>query len=318
MLHELSHCDHMDHSPEFWKLYRQLEKQVIELDWTKSKGYVLGHGDTSQKSYLIQNTLNIPHPPELTISSNLPLPSSPPLNIQQSPTLNIPQSPTLNIPESPTLNIPESPTLNITESPIVNITESPTLKIPESHPLIVPISNDTIQNQEITRNTNKESVSVAYWTCLTCTYHNLINRSKCEICETSRNPPNASINDITNESSLHNIHQSTSDIELTLKNQIDNLVRSATKQEANMALKTIRTILGNILHSPNEIKYKKISLSSKAYQQKIAKYPNAHQILLKAGFEEDKQNSELIFNRKDYGLLWLACALIDSNSTTVN
>eukprot|EP01124_Arcella_intermedia_P002702 TRINITY_DN11474_c0_g2_i2.p1 TRINITY_DN11474_c0_g2~~TRINITY_DN11474_c0_g2_i2.p1 ORF type:complete len:114 (+),score=21.51 TRINITY_DN11474_c0_g2_i2:147-488(+) len=37
MLHELSHNDHMDHSDKFWMLFRQLEKEVDELDWTKSR-----------------------------------------------------------------------------------------------------------------------------------------------------------------------------------------------------------------------------------------------------------------------------------------
>jgi len=284
MLHELSHCDHMDHTDKFWKLFRQLEREVVELDWTKSKGYVLGHGDSStinsREEYSpFQCTLSIPEPSSVI---------------------------------HPTLSTSEPQNLPSFVSPPVNLGTD--ISLPNSS---IPQELQTIQikqpSEEQSDKKKDSSTENNCWICKTCTYLNPLNLNHCDICGVSRTPENQSINDITKESSLLTIHQSTSDIERTLQSEIDKLLKTISKQEAGITLKTIRTILGNILHHPTEDKYKKISLTNKVYQNKIAKYPIAHQILLKAGFEEDKQHSQLIFNRKDYGLIWLACSLIDSN-----
>jgi hypothetical protein len=117
------------------------------------------------------------------------------------------------------------------------------------------------------------------------------------------------IKDVTTEP---NIHQNTSELERTLRSEIESLKRSHSEQEAKTALTTIRTILGNILHNPTEDKYRRIPLTNKQFSQKVAQYPSAREILLKSGFEVDRQTAQLVFKRKDIGLVWLTCSLIDS------
>jgi len=263
MLHELSHCDHMDHSDQFWKLFRQLENEIIQLDWTKSKGYVLGHGD--------------PYGPKIDLSNN-------PTHTSEN-------------------EIPKTLPTIVSEAP----------KSSPEHQTSIPndISNSQHTKESPTTELDKPSANISNWSCEICTLINTSNHIVCEVCGTPKTAAKEPINQITSESSLINLHKSTTDIEMSLKSEIQNLAKGLTKQEASIVLKTIRTILGNILHSPQEEKFKKIAVTSNAYQQKIAKHPNARDILLKAGFEEDKQHSQLIFNRNDYGLVWLACSLID-------
>eukprot|EP01012_Entosiphon_sulcatum_P046234 TRINITY_DN6201_c0_g1_i1.p1 TRINITY_DN6201_c0_g1~~TRINITY_DN6201_c0_g1_i1.p1 ORF type:complete len:455 (-),score=75.30 TRINITY_DN6201_c0_g1_i1:53-1417(-) len=42
MLHELAHCDHDEHDANFHKLNRQLNKEIVSLNWTKVGGQKLG------------------------------------------------------------------------------------------------------------------------------------------------------------------------------------------------------------------------------------------------------------------------------------
>jgi len=41
MLHELTHNQFSEHNDDFWKLFRQLQRESESLDWTKSRGHSL-------------------------------------------------------------------------------------------------------------------------------------------------------------------------------------------------------------------------------------------------------------------------------------
>lgn len=47
MLHELTHMVHSEHDNNFYMFNRQLEKEAIALDWTKSAGHRLGGNEIS-------------------------------------------------------------------------------------------------------------------------------------------------------------------------------------------------------------------------------------------------------------------------------
>ncbi|PRP76047.1 hypothetical protein PROFUN_01763 [Planoprotostelium fungivorum] len=57
MIHELTHMVWSDHDERFYNLYRQLKKEVVQLDWTKSSGHTtsstrhLGWGGGDGHSY---------------------------------------------------------------------------------------------------------------------------------------------------------------------------------------------------------------------------------------------------------------------------
>jgi len=47
MLHELTHMVHSEHDNNFYMFNRQLEKEAVALDWTKSAGHRLGGSEVS-------------------------------------------------------------------------------------------------------------------------------------------------------------------------------------------------------------------------------------------------------------------------------
>ena len=46
-MHELAHMVHSEHDNNFHMLNRQLEKEAVQLDWTKSGGHRLGGADVN-------------------------------------------------------------------------------------------------------------------------------------------------------------------------------------------------------------------------------------------------------------------------------
>ena len=47
LLHELAHMVHSEHDNNFHMLNRQLEKEAVQLDWTKSAGHRVGGADVN-------------------------------------------------------------------------------------------------------------------------------------------------------------------------------------------------------------------------------------------------------------------------------
>ncbi|EEA08057.1 uncharacterized protein CMU_031980 [Cryptosporidium muris RN66] len=63
--------------------------------------------------------------------------------------------------------------------------------------------------------------------------------------------------------------------------------------EADECIKTLIIILSNVLNSPTEEKYRKISIENKRYNETIAKFPEASKILLLAGFVQNNKEIKL-------------------------
>jgi hypothetical protein len=64
LYHELAHNEHSDHDDKFYILMRQIEREVVELDWRQStKGHVLGrrrhHGSDSDSGELFDEHQNL-------------------------------------------------------------------------------------------------------------------------------------------------------------------------------------------------------------------------------------------------------------------
>lgn len=51
LYHELAHNEHGDHDAKFWALTRQVEKEVVDMDWTRRKGNKVG-GSASISSFV--------------------------------------------------------------------------------------------------------------------------------------------------------------------------------------------------------------------------------------------------------------------------
>ena len=63
--------------------------------------------------------------------------------------------------------------------------------------------------------------------------------------------------------------------------------------EVDECIKTLIIILSNVLNSPTEEKYRKISIENKRYNETIAKFPGASKILLLAGFVQNDKEIKL-------------------------
>jgi hypothetical protein len=50
LCHELAHMEHSDHDDDFYRLMRVIQREVIELDWTKSRYYTLGEARPNPSS----------------------------------------------------------------------------------------------------------------------------------------------------------------------------------------------------------------------------------------------------------------------------
>ena len=68
-------------------------------------------------------------------------------------------------------------------------------------------------------------------------------------------------------------------------------------------LNTIGRVLGNVLRFPNDTRYRSLSVTTKAYTDKIAAYSEAKELLHMAGFEQ--VGSSMVLKRNDMALLWL-------------
>lgn len=76
---------------------------------------------------------------------------------------------------------------------------------------------------------------------------------------------------------------------------VSNLLNDLYKQvfgSSNLitTLQTLHKILGNLVHSPEEQKFKKLNLDNQTIAERVAKYPPAVSLLEQAGFVFAKNN----------------------------
>ncbi|KAL1114943.1 hypothetical protein AAG570_007766 [Ranatra chinensis] len=74
------------------------------------------------------------------------------------------------------------------------------------------------------------------------------------------------------------------------------------REKIEQCVSTLITYLQNIIDNPSEVKYQKIRLSNRIYEEKVSKLEGAHDFLLAAGFEikkfpfKDTEEEYLVFN----------------------
>jgi len=166
------------------------------------------------------------------------------------------------------------------------------------------------EEQSLPKEENKKSpVTKSSWACSECTFENENKNSKsCEICGNARQEIQSF--DLPSSSEINVIQQPTSSISDKINHSLNELVTYATRADSVNALQTLELIFKNILEHASEEKYRKISVTSKAFQQKIAKHRGCLDIVKIAGFEGDKDNTAYYFKRNDLGLIWLAKSLV--------
>ncbi|XP_024538784.1 uncharacterized protein LOC112349163 [Selaginella moellendorffii] len=97
-----------------------------------------------------------------------------------------------------------------------------------------------------------------------------------------------------------------------LEDSIAMLTRQATPLEAAMAFQTLVKILSNVMEHPNEEKYRRIKKNNPVFQERVAKFAGAIELLKMVGFAEEAAMSSFVLKTNDPGLLWLARSLVTS------
>lgn len=168
MLHELTHIIWNDHDDNFHKLLRQLNKESEELDWTKTKGHVLGTAEDIPRNPLAP-VLKIPSPRDLMETT------TPAKESGKKVESSVPAVP----PQNPQPRLTLRPTESQTRPKSENVpTENPKRVNPPQKPEVVNKPKPVVA-----------SPSASTWSCPTCTFENSYSRTSCELCSTSKGAP---------------------------------------------------------------------------------------------------------------------------------
>jgi len=115
------------------------------------------------------------------------------------------------------------------------------------------------------------------------------------------------------DADLRRIQESTAATSARLQDAIQKLRSQVPPVEMASVIRTLFTILGNVMDHPNETKFRRLRKANPIFQRSIAKYEAALEVLCAVGFSEDNASNEigitetcLVLKRNDPGLLWLA------------
>jgi len=91
---------------------------------------------------------------------------------------------------------------------------------------------------------------------------------------------------------------------------ITEVEENTTGNKARAAFELVHLILSNIKNHPGEHKYQKISLKANTFQQKIGQLLGGLALMKVLGFSESSDQSSLLFQRNDAGLLLLSLSIL--------
>jgi len=300
LLHELAHNDISEHDQSFWQLVSKLNKQVVELDWTKSSGKIAGRarrqvwsdrlnpserGDSSSEED--EPILDDPDPEGYLLGgittgvSRLIGLSNP------SPTIKPTASPKPT-PQPPPPVIPSSASL-----------PPPSAQIPSEKPSTMDV--DVVPKKFRT-----------YWKCPDCSYRNELVARNCLSCNglapLLRTEHIESNERATEELGLDvtQIHDPVIERSMRMEKLLSSLVQSTDIASAKLALETLELIVGNLLLMPNEEKYKSVYPSNRNFYNRVARHLSALHFLREIGFVDEASTDRLLYKRNDPVLLWMA------------
>merc|ERR1711998_785364 len=77
------------------------------------------------------------------------------------------------------------------------------------------------------------------------------------------------------------------------------------------ALRTVCTMLRNVLDNPTETKYRRVRTENAAFVRKVGSHKGALDVLRVAGFRDGEEQGveQLTLHRDDPGLLWLVVSM---------
>lgn len=294
LLHELTHNEFSEHDENFWGLFRELQTEASQLDWTKSRGHTLQTSpnfdehthnyfdETDEKGHVLGGSKFLQNKEDLAEITVQRIEKEKNLTAKYDS-----KKETKQVNSNSNYNQKADQLDNKAQKSenLINDRKYQNISIHES-----PVENINLQPQK--NNSSSENHS---------NFNNL--------------PPTEMEIDpiIAADESLSAIYNSTLSLQKQLEEELNILVHTnqfSSKEELFQTLNTLNKILTNIQEHPSEEKYKKVSLTSQTFSQKIGRYKGGKEFLLRAGFIENQEQSILKFNRKDFAVLWLAKALL--------
>lgn len=305
LLHELAHNDISEHDQSFWTLVSKLNKEVVELDWTKSSGHTTGRGRRQVRSDL----LSASERGYDSSSDDEPLLDDPDPEGYLLGGKTAGQSRLLQL--TPTYAPKSSPTSTKT---------SPQPKPTPSAAPITPVTPTTSNNPQVPANHPEEASSnpKTYWKCPDCSYRNELIARNCLACNglapLLRNlsvEPNAEASEEVGMD-VTDIHDPVVERSNRMGKLLTTLVQSTDVNSAKIALETLRIIVSNILLLPNEEKYRSVYPSNKNFFNRVARHLAALDFLREVGFVDEPSMDRMVFKRNDQVLLWMAKSFVES------
>lgn len=301
LLHELAHNDISEHDNSFWTLVSKLNKEVIELDWTKSSGRTIGRQrrqvysdrlsasergfDDSSSEDDNESHLDDADPRGYLLGGHTTgrsrlLDTAPNNSAKRASTLAAENQ--SRVSPQPDANTKPNPTTSENTAPV---NTAPKLK--------------------------------TYWRCPDCSYHNELSDLKCLACNGSA-PLLRGVTVESNDKAIESVGMDVTDIHdpvvernKRMEKQLQTLVQSTDVASARTALETLKIIVGNILLLPNEEKYRAVHPSNKNFFNRVGRHLAAMDFLREIGFVDEPSLDRLAFKRNDMALLWMAKSCVE-------
>lgn len=301
LLHELAHNDISEHDQSFWTLVSKLNKEVQELDWTKSSGHTTGRA----RRQVYSDRLSASERGYDSSSDDEPLIDDPDpegylLGGKTSGQSRLLQLTPVHIPKT-------SPKATSSPSP------KPSLPTTQSHP-----TPSSTPPSAAPAPVHTHQVPKTYWRCLDCAYRNELVARNCLAC----NGLAPLLRGVTVESNakaaeevgmdITEIHDPIVERSQRMDKLLNALVQSTDLNSARTALETIKLIVSNILLVPNEEKYRAVYPSNKNFFTRVGRHLSALDFLREVGFVDEPSQDRMIFKRNDQVLLWMAKSFVES------
>jgi hypothetical protein len=312
LLHELAHNDISEHDQSFWQLVSKLNKEVIELDWTKSSGRTTGR----QRRQVYSDRLNPSERGDESSSEDEPLLDDPDPEGYLLGGYTAGKSRLLHL---NTGTPAQKPTLGARSA----IDDQNQKLVPVAASIVSAPSSSTDTDSRMQVDPPKKKIRT-YWRCPDCTYRNELSAQNCLSCNALTPLLRTESLEIKEEAAkeigvdVTDIHDPVIERNKKLEKFLTLLIQSTDLASATTALDTLERILGNLLLTPHEEKFKAVYPSNKAFFTRVGRHLAALDFLREIGFADEASSDRLVYKRNDPGLLWMAKSAVRSKLDAFN
>lgn len=300
LLHELAHNDISEHDQSFWQLVSKLNKEVVELDWTKSSGKTTGR----QRRQAYSDRLNPSERGDSSDDEDEPLLDDPDPEGYLLGGYTAGRSRLLDLVPTHAKATSSSKPTTISAKP-----SGPSSGSSANQPLVTTPPSSSQNNMDVDPPVKRIRT---YWKCPDCSYRNDLVARNCLSCNGLAPLFRAESLELKEDKvaeigmDVTDIHDPVVERNKRLEKLLQALVNSTDLASAKVVLETLERIIGNLMLTPNEEKYKAVYPSNKAFYARVGRHLPALDFLREIGFADEPSMDRLFYKRNDYGLLWMA------------